>query len=184
MNPYMMNREDVAAIGIDLQENLMPAMAGQEEVEANTVKFLEGLKVFGIPRIFSQQYTRGLGETIASVKAAAGEDATFIEKRSFSAMKVEGFPEAVKDTGKKTIMIFGVESHVCMMQTSFDLLAAGYEVYVISDCCTSRRTDDHQEAMNRLGAAGATVTTYEAALFELLVTSESPDFKAISNIVK
>ena len=103
---------------------------------------------------------------------------------SFSAMKAEGFPKAVKDTGKKTIMIFGVESHVCMMQTSFDLLAAGYEVYVISDCCTSRRTDDHQEAMNRLGAAGATVTTYEAALFELLVTSESPDFKAISNIVK
>lgn len=183
MKARRLDRDDVLGVGIDLQERLIPAMAGKEALEAAWVKWINGLRTLGVPVIVSQQYTKGLGETIPSVREALASEQYF-EKRSFSAMGAEAFRKAVKDSGKKTILIFGIESHVCMQQTALDLMEEGYRVYVIEDACSSRSLHDHEMSMRRLAQAGAVITTFESALFELLDTSESPDFKAISAIVK
>lgn len=179
----MLNGEDVLAVGIDLQEKLVPAVFDKEGLEDRCNRLIEGLNTLGVRTIVSQQYTKGLGQTIPSIRKTLGNDEYF-EKRTFSAMGSEEFRKAVADSGKKTILIFGIESHICMMQTALDMINEGYKVYAVEDASASRTERNHRMAMERLAGEGAVVTTYEAALFEILETSTSPDFKTISKIVK
>ena len=179
----LMNREDTALVIIDCQTKLMPAIAHTEELEATVVKMTEGAKVLGLPVIVTQQYTKGLGPTVDSINEVLGAYEP-IEKTTFSAMGAPEFVEAVKAAGKKNILMTGVETHICVEQTTLDLLEAGYNVYLIQDCVGSRKDNDKNVACQRMAAAGAVVTTYEAALYEILRGAKEEGFKAISAIVK
>ena len=143
---------------------------------------LEGLKILNVPVIATQQYTKGLGDTLPELREFTG--GKYIEKITFSSWREQSFRMAVRETKASQIMIFGVETHICVEQTVLDMLSAGLEVYLISDCVGSRFDTDKETAIRRMEKAGAIVTTSEAALFELTEQGGTDEFKAISRLVK
>lgn len=179
----MINRENTVAVFIDFQEKLMPVMNGREELEDKVCRLAEGLKVLGIPHIVTQQYTKGIGETILSVSAAIG-DFQPIDKTTFSCMKNMEFVNQLELASKPNVIVCGIEAHICVQQTVEQMLAEGYNVYVPADCISSRNQGDFLWATERMERAGAIMTTYESLLYELLGDSKADGFKDISKIVK
>lgn len=175
--------EDTAALVIDFQEKLVPAIADHDEVVAKSATFIKGLKELGVPMAVTQQYTKGLGETIPAIKEALG-DFTPMEKTSFSALGCEAFVDWVKAQGKKTILVCGVEAHICVLQSIMDLLREGYRVFIIADCVGSRVVYNKEYAIQRAVQEGAFVTTCEGALYEMVQGAGTPHFKAISKLTK
>lgn len=185
-------KEDAVLVGIDFQERLMPAMKDNEELAAASVKLAKGCRILGIPAVFTQQYTKGLGPTVPAVAAALTEPlgdlpaAEFlpVEKTSFSAMGEPIFVETLEKLGRKTVIIAGIEAHVCVQQTVIDLLETGYTVFIAVDCISSRSKTDKKYSLGRMSDAGAVGTTCESILFELLGGAKEPGFKQISALVK
>ena len=176
-------QEDTIGLVVDIQERLFPVMAGKEELLKNCRILIEGLQVLKVPVLFTQQYTRGLGETIPEIKEIA-EKFDFIEKRAFSCWDEPVFKEKLKTTGKQNIVICGIESHVCVLQTAVDLREAGFNPVVVMDCITSRELKSREIATLRYLSEGIRMATCESILFELTRTSESPEFREISRHVK
>ncbi len=183
MNKLMVNKEDAVLVLIDFQERLMPAMHNKEELEKTVEKLIKGCKILGVPAIVTQQYTKGLGPTIPSLHEALG-DYNPIEKTSFSAMGEPEFEKELKELGRKSVILTGIESHVCVQQTALDLIDKGYDVFLVVDCVSSRSSNDMKYALKRMAGLGAIVTTYEAVLFELLKGAREEGFKQISALVK
>lgn len=129
----LMNREDTVLVIIDCQTKLMPAIKDAEELEETVVKLTKGAKVLGLPVIVTQQYTKGLGPTVDSINEVLGEYVP-VEKTTFSAMGAQEFAERIKAAGKKNVLMTGVETHICVEQTTLELMEAGYKVYLIQDC--------------------------------------------------
>ena len=188
-----LKKEDAVMVGIDFQERLMPAMKGNEELETAAVKLIKGCRILGIPVIMTQQYTKGLGPTVGAIASALTEpigeevgavEFSPVEKTSFSAMGEPVFVEALEKLGRKTVIIAGIEAHVCVQQTVIDLLDKGYTVFIANDCISSRNNTDKKYAQRRMGDAGAAGTTFESILFELLKGAREPGFKQISALVK
>ena len=175
--------ENACTIVIDFQTGLMPSIKNNEDVEKNAAMFISGCKVLNIPIMVTQQYTRGLGETTDTIKQALGEFSWF-EKTSFSCCGGEGFMESLEASGKKDIILTGVETHVCVMATALDLVEKGYSVYLLADCVSSRNSYDRKIAMRRMEKAGVVITTAETALFEMLRDAKHPLRKEISALVK
>ena len=179
----ILTREDTALVAIDFQERLMPAMSGGEHLLEQTVKLIKGMKVFDIPVVVTQQYTKGIGPTDPAVAEALG-DFEHIEKTSFSCMATEAFRDRIKALNKKNIVVCGIEAHICVQQTVLQLMEEGYNVYLVTDCISSRTEENKLWAITRMGEAGAVITTYEAVLYEILRDAKADGFKAISAIVK
>jgi len=176
-------RESTAAVIVDVQDKLFPLIYEHEKLANSIVRLINGLKVLGVPLIITQQYTKGLGGTISEVKDALGYF-THIEKQSFSCCGDPVFSEALKKTGRKNVILMGIESHVCVLQTCLDLTENGYRPVLIEDCVSSRYKNDKKYAVKRMQQAGAIVSTYESILFELTVVSGTEQFKSISKIIK
>ncbi|MBE6028955.1 MAG: isochorismatase family protein [Clostridiales bacterium] len=178
-----LNREDTLAVFIDFQEKLMPAMHHKEELQDKVCRLAKGLGVLGIPHIVTQQYTKGIGETIPEVAEAIGEFEA-IDKTTFSCMSHVDFINQLEIAAKKNIIVCGIESHICVQQTVEQLLEEGYNVYIPVDCISSRSQNDFLWAAERMEKAGAIMTTYESILYELLKDSKAEEFREISKIVK
>jgi len=176
-------KENTVALIIDIQERLFPFIHDNEMLTKNTRRLIEGLKVMEIPVMVTQQYTKGLGATISPLAEVMGRY-EHIEKMAFSCCDDDDFNSALKATGKKNIIITGIEAHVCVFQTTIDLLEQGYIPVVVEDCISSRNINDKRIAVERMRQEGAIVTTYESLLFELLRYSGTDQFRAISKIVK
>lgn len=177
------NRDEAVLVLVDYQERLMPAMADKEALEENVVKLAKGCGILGLPILVTQQYTRGLGETVAPIKEAL-ENFDPIEKTTFSCYGEPAFVEALEKTGRKTVILAGIETHVCVLQTALDLVEAGYQVFLPADCVSSRKLSDKNYGEVRMGSCGVTLTSCESVLFELLKDAKHENFKAISNLVK
>ncbi len=172
-----------AAVIIDYQERLLPHMRNHEDTLENVVKLIKGLKILNIPTILTQQYTRGLGETVAPIKELF-DDFKFVEKTSFSCYDAPDFAIQLETLGKEFVIVAGIESHVCVLQTVLDLKENGHIPVVIEDCINSRKKNDKRIAMARFRQEGIIVASVESILFELTRTAKAEEFKAISNLVK
>lgn len=168
---------------IDDQIRLLPVIDDQQQLLQNTGILLEGLHILQVPFLITQQYTKGLGMSDPSI-FLHGHTEDYLEKRTFSCWKEETIRQAILDSGRSQIILSGIETHICVQQTALDLLEAGYEVILLEDCVSSRKYSDKQTALRRMEQAGATITTYEALLFELMETSLHPRFKEISSLIK
>lgn len=177
-------KEETLAIAIDIQSRLFPYIQDTYNLQKSTVNLINGLKVLQIPLIVTEQYTKGLGETIIPVQKALGDLYEPIEKMSFSVADDEPTFEKIKSYNKKNIILFGIESHVCLLQSALDLKDKGFNVIVASDCIGSRNTNDKEIALKRYEKEDVILTTYESLLFELLRFSGTEEFKSISKIVK
>lgn len=177
------NREDAVLVLIDFQEKLMPAMVNNDKVIESTGKLIDGAKEFGLPIIVTQQYTKGMGATVEPIAEKLGEF-EHVEKKEFSCVLNEDFTDRLEKTGRKTVIVAGCETHVCVQQTVLDLIDEGYDVLVAGDCVSSRKRYTRDTALALMAEAGATISAYESILFDLLLTASDPHFKAISKIVK
>ncbi len=175
--------EHTAAIAIDYQERLMPAIHDRETITNNSRILLRGLELLGVPVINSRQYPKGLGDTVETLKEVL-RTADVLDKTTFSCMDDTGIKAASEATGRKNVIICGTEAHICCLQTVLSLLDDGYNVIYVTDCTGSRRADDKKYGIKRAARAGAILATYESILFELLIGTASPVFKDISNLVK
>lgn len=172
-------REHTAALIVDFQERLVPAIADHEALMERVRILLQGLKVLDIPMTVTQQYTKGLGMSVSEVWEASGET-EYLDKISFSALEVA----EPKIHDKKYILVCGMEAHCCVLQTVIDLAGAGYVPVLVTDCIGSRRESDREMAIRRAEREGAVLTSSEAILFELLKEAGTPLSKEILNIVK
>jgi nicotinamidase-related amidase len=181
-----LTRENALLAVIDVQEKLMPVIDGHQDVARNVERLVRGCHVLGVPALLTEQYVKGLGPTIESVRGAFDETIGYrpIEKACFSAHGCEPFTAQLAALERKQILIAGVEAHVCVYQTVVDLLAAGYEVTIAADAVSSRAPQNRAIALQRMNAEGAKISSTEMILFELLRTSGSEEFRAISRLVK
>ena len=175
--------ENTVALVVDFQEKLMPVMAEKETLEMRTGILLKGLKTLDIPTIVTQQYTRGIGMTIPSIAEAEGSGEYF-DKITFSCFEDANIRNAVEQSGRKLVIVCGIEEHICVLQTCIDLKAAGYQPILVMDCISSRKLSDKEGALLRAQQEGILLTTSEAILFELTRKAGSPVFKEISRLIK
>ena len=166
---------------VDMQERLVPAMAGAAEVTANCGILLRAAQALGVPIMASEQYPKGLGPT---VRALADLAPRRLEKLEFSAYANNVIRDELARAGRPQVVLCGIEAHVCVLQTGLELIEAGFRVCVAADAVASRRPDSREVALQRLGGAGATLITAEMALFEWLRTASAPEFRAISQMIR
>lgn len=179
-----LDRKSAVIVVIDMQERLMPVISNKEEIEKNTKILLEAAQVLDLPVIFSEQYPKGLGPTISSLKPWIKENNLF-EKNSFSLLDDLKEPlEELFFQGRHQFILSGIEAHVCVYQTARDLLALGKEVILAYDGLGSRKGEHSQWALKSLQSLGALVLPVESILFDLQRISGTPNFKKISNLVK
>jgi nicotinamidase-related amidase len=176
-------RNDTAAVIIDVQEKLFPLIYEHDKLAKNMSILIQGLKLLGVPLLVTQQYTKGLGGTVPQVGEAIGKF-DHIEKMAFSCCGDEGFMNEFKKLNKKNVLLAGIEAHVCVLQTTLDLLEAGYQPVVIEDCVSSRFLNNKTVAIERMRQSGAIVSTFESILFELTEESGTELFKGIVKLVK
>jgi nicotinamidase-related amidase len=184
MGNAKLKKDDTLLVVIDFQEKILPAMHGFEKAVGAAVKLLEGFEILGLPYIATQQYTKGLGETLPEVKEAA-KDFKYIEKSAFSLLAQPEVAAALEESGKKSLVLIGAEAHVCVLQSAIDLAENGYDVHVAVDGIASREKFSKKTAIKQMLFAGIVVETAESVLFKLLENdSRSDTFKAISKLVK
>ena len=176
-------KDNTFALIIDIQEKLFPHIHENNRLLENTQKLVEGLKILNIPIKITEQYKRGLGDTLPEISALL-QGCTFFEKKSFSCCDDSAIFENINADSRRTVILAGIEAHICVIQTAIDLLANGFCPVIVEDCVSSRKPDDKRISINRMLYAGITVTSYESLLFELCRYSGTDEFKAISKIVK
>ncbi|ACZ11347.1 hydrolase [Sulfurospirillum deleyianum] len=176
-------RGETMVLVVDIQERLMVHMDNHEELEANMNKLLQGVTLFDMPLFLNEQYPQGLGHTISSLREQLPHKEVF-EKVTFSCCQNASLHEALLTCKKKSAIVFGIETHVCVMQTCLDLVQMGIQPFLVVDCSGSRKRADHEIALHRMVQAGVIPMTYESVLFELCDSAKDPVFKAMSQIVK
>lgn len=168
---------------IDIQERLVAAL-DKDIVVSKAVKVASAAKALGIPTIVTEQYPKGLGNTVPQLKEVLPENTEFVEKTSFNALLEEGMEDRIKSYGKKQIVLFGIETHICVHQTAAALIEAGYEVYIIKDACASRSKYEFKQGIDIMQQNGAKISCVEIALFEWLKGAKNPKFKEVQALIK
>lgn len=176
-------KENTVGLVIDIQERLFPAMYEKETLLKNNLILIQGLQELGLPLVFTQQYTKGIGETLSEIKSVI-PDFNYIEKRDFSCCDEPVVAEKLKELGAKNIIITGIESHVCVLQTAIDLKESGLNPIVVMDCVSSRSKSNIQLAKERFRFEGVIMTSYESILFEITRSSKAAEFRAVSKLIK
>lgn len=187
-SPDLLSAAESLLLLVDVQERLMPHISAGESVTGNCVRLARAAGLFGVPITLTEQYPKGLGPTVPELAVLFAEaDAISVakaEKLRFSAAEATGWPPAgEREDGRHQVVLAGVEAHVCVLQTAFDLLSQGYRVYVVADATGSRRDLDRDSALARLRDGGATVTATESVLFEWCEAAGTEQFKAVRELI-
>ena len=175
----MLSREDAVLVAVDAQEAFRPAVRDFDRVAHNIGVLVQGAQALGVPVVVTEQYPKGLGRTVPEV-AEHLNGTRPIEKSCFSAAAADGF----ETEGREQAIVCGIETHVCVLQTVEDLLERGLEVHVVADAVTSRTDENRDIGLRRMEKDGATVTSTETALFELLGAAGSDEFKTVQRLIK
>jgi nicotinamidase-related amidase len=176
-------KDECVGLVIDIQEKLFPVVDEKDDFLNNSKRLILGIQELGVPIITTQQYSKGLGETLNDISILINHFNP-IEKISFSCYDEPGFVEDLENSDKKIVIICGIEAHVCVLQTAVDLKAAGYVPVVVYDCISSRSKSNKILALERFRYENIIVASLESILFELTRSASAPAFKSISKIVK
>lgn len=171
---------------IDIQERLAPVIEGQEDLIGKTAVLVQIADTLHLPIFVTEQYPKGLGPTVAPLKTvldAATVPVQIHEKITFNALTPE-VAAALADSGRKQVIIAGMETHICVFQTTRALQAAGYQVFLAQDAVGSRTTVNKQNGLQLMAACGATISNVETLLYDLLQQAGTPQFKTLSKLIK
>ncbi len=179
----MISAADTALVLVDVQAKLVPAMHNKEILLENLIRLLRGLRVLGVPILWTEQNPAGLGPTLPEI-ANLLPDQKPIGKFSFSCCGSEQFVEKLNALNRKNLLIAGIEAHVCVYQTAADLISLQCNVQIVADAVASRTPENKLIGLEKSKTVGASLTSTETVLFELLKDAKSEKFKEISKIVK
>jgi nicotinamidase-related amidase len=184
-NKFLLDPARAVLVVIDVQEKLCAAMDANvlAQLIRNAGILLESAKELAIPVIFTEQYVKGLGPTLDELKQRISA-APCPEKLTFSCCGNEAFVKQLKASGRTQVIVSGMETHVCVLQTVIDLLDEGFDVHLVKDAVMSRSNDNRQTAIEAMVLAGAVPTCTEAVVFQLLKIAGTESFKKLSKLVK
>lgn len=165
----------------DIQERFLPVITSVDSVIVNAKRLAMASQILNVPLVVTEQYPKGLGKTADEIPI--GHAKIVVEKTKFT-MVVPEVEAVMEEMQAKQIVVFGVETHVCVQQTVIDLLKRGFEVFVVADASSSRSQTDRTFALERLRGAGAIITTTESILFQLIADKQHPSFKEIQSLIK
>lgn len=186
----LVRRDDLVLVLVDVQERLAAVMPRRDEVVAAAVRLAKTAALVGAPIMVTRQYPEGLGGTVPEVEeavtrlASSGARVQGVDKTSFSCAGESEFAQALRAFGRRQVVLCGMETHVCVAQTALALAAEGYEVQVAADACCSRSDSDHAVALDRMRAAGVTVTVSESVMYEAVGRAATDEFRQLLAIVK
>lgn len=183
MEKFFLRRDDALLAVVDIQERLATVMAERERVVANTHRLISAVRLLGVPVFVTEQYPKGLGPTVPEIREALSPYAP-IEKISFGCCGEPAFTDALEATGRRQVILCGMETHVCVLQTCIGLLRDGYSVHFVQDAACSRNPGNHRIGTEFMRDAGAVVTGTETALFQLLERAGTAEFREISRLIK
>ncbi len=178
-----LSAENSLVLIIDIQDRLVAAL-NKDVIVENSVKIASAAKALNIPVILTEQYPKGLGHTVQRLTDVLPEGSEVVEKTYFNALLEDGMLEKIKSYGKKQIVIFGIETHICVHQTASALVEEGFDVYVIKDACASRNKYEFKQGIEAMVANGVKVSCVEIALFEWLKGAKNPKFKEVQALIK
>jgi len=179
----MLTFENTVLLVVDVQGRLAHLMCEKEALFESVQKIIKGMQILDIPILWTEQNPEGLGATIPEI-AHLLSNIQPIPKLSFSCCGNERFMQALKAMNCKQVLITGIEAHICVYQTAVDLINLGYEVQVVADAVSSRTFENKGIGLEKMKDGGASLTSTETALFELLKIAEGPKFKEIIKIVR
>lgn len=183
MDKFFIKSEEVALVILDIQERLAAAMKTKQQAVDNCLHLIEAAKLFQVPILVTEQYPKGLGPTLSQLREALPDYSPF-EKLSFNCTQETGFLEKIASLGKNKLLLTGMETHICVLQTSLGLMRQGYVVHVIKDAVCSRTKNNFNTGIAFLGQAGAVITCTETVLFQLLQKAGTEVFKTIVKRIK
>ncbi|HEX7955420.1 MAG TPA: hydrolase [Pyrinomonadaceae bacterium] len=169
---------------IDVQESFRPHIQDFAELAARCALVAHAARLLGLPVVVTEQYPKGLGHTAAEIAAVMPEGFEAIEKTAFSSCGAQTFVARLEEAGARQVLLCGIEAHVCVNQTTHDLLARGYQVHLLTDCVSSRTAQNRQTGLDKMFRAGALPSSTELALFELLRDARHEQFKSIQKLIK
>lgn len=176
----ILNQNDCVLLIIDIQEKLLNAVFNKDVLEKKASIMSKACSILNIPIIVTEQYPKGLGETVGELK----KEALTFEKITFNALDNEEVLASLKNTTCKNVVIMGIETHICVHQTVNALIKAGFDVTVIKDACGSRLEEEYLSALDVMKSNGAKIKTTEIVLFELIKTAKHENFKEIQALIK
>jgi isochorismate hydrolase len=180
-NPELLSAANSRLLIVDVQEKLLPTIPTATRLVHNCRRLIDGAKILEVPVFGTEQYPQGLGSTTADLAERMGPR---LGKVVFSCVPALSWGQAADLTDdREQVVVAGMETHVCVMQTVFDLIAGGFRVYVPADAVASRGELDSRIALERMSASGATLTTVESVLFEWCEKAGTPQFKQIQKLI-
>ena len=178
----ILKRDEVAFVLVDIQEKFLPVIHNVEAVIDNASRLVKGASILEIPLIVTEQYPKGLGHTVGKINLDAGQE--IIEKISFDCFGCGDFTRKLEDLGVRSLVIFGIEAHVCVLKTALEALARNYEAHVVADATSSRTEENKALALERLRQSGVFIVSTEMILFQLMDRAGTDEFRAIGGLIK
>jgi nicotinamidase-related amidase len=178
----IIDRNKSVFVLIDVQEKFIPVIGNIEQVILNANILVKVSEILKTPLIVTEQYPKGLGET--SKKIVLPPNVHPIEKMEFSCFNHEEFVKKINSLKVDSIVLFGIEAHVCILQTALDALKNDLNVYVVSDAISSRTLENKKTAIERMRQSGVFVVSTEILLFQLLKKAGTEEFRQISKLIK
>lgn len=183
-HPKILDRSNCALVVIDVQEAFRNVIPQFSSIVPRISTAINGFQLLEVPVLVTEQYPKGLGPTAEEITLSLPDDLERIEKTAFSAGGVETFAKKLDDLDISQVVLCGVETHVCVNQTAHDLLDAGFEVHILTDCVASRFEHDKEAGLSKMYASGVEPSSVEMALFELIRDSTDKQFKEIQALIK
>ena len=184
MHSSTIDIDNTALVVVDVQEAFRKAIPDFAEVVSRISIAIRGFQLLGRPIVVTEQYPTGLGRTAEELLLSLADDATFIEKSTFSSYRESQFVAELEKFQAKQVILCGVETHVCVSQTAHDLLDAGYQVHLLSDCVASRYQHDRDAGLKKMFASGVVSSSMEMVLFEMMRDSRHGKFKDVQALIK
>ena len=176
----LIDKNNCTLLVIDVQGKLLPAVLSPEQTLSTTLALVKVAQMLDVPVAYSEQYPQGLGATEKSLLNLLEGKAERFEKQSFSCVSEPIIKTALVQWNRKQIIITGMETHVCVLQTVLELREMGFQVFVVEDAVSSRRESDKVAALQRMQQSGVTIVTKEMVMFEWLKRADHPSFRDIS----
>ncbi|MBA2341345.1 MAG: hydrolase [Pyrinomonadaceae bacterium] len=180
----MLHQGRAALLIIDMQEAFRTSISDFAETSARIALVAHAVTLLDVPVLVTEQYPKGLGHTAGEISAVLPATVQPIEKTSFSSVGASEFVTKLEQTARRQILVCGIEAHICVNQTTHDLLALGFQVHLLTDCITARQESNKSIAFAKMQASGALLSTTEMALFELMRDSGHKQFRTIQKLIR
>lgn len=182
-HPRLLRRADAVLVVVDVQERLHREMVRRDAVASNVLRLVEAATILGVPVIVTEHAVKAFGPTIEPVRAALG-GVEPVHKIAFSCFGSEEFRAKLAALGRKQVLAAGFETHICLCQTALDAVDAGYQVHVARDASSARTEESHAAGVEKMSGAGVIPATAETAIYELLGTAGTDEFRKILPLIK